>query len=250
MTEDQQPDRPACAASRCTRPAAPVLCDTDTRRLGDMLAGLGAEYEQLTAAPSMQGREPGTGGGGGLASQRSPARLDVLVLRDERTVMGSPVAQAWYQRRQPKAIGPWCLMCTHETCTEWRAGRQRELHDDEEAVRSDRLMSTLGVLAGWADAVREGRELAARDRRATVTSERKLLSDHMDWVVAQDWAGEFFDEIRALWGLLRQANGHQTGRPRIRCREDGCSGTVRWVDGAAVCSTCGTRTHAPAEEAA
>ena len=83
-------DGPACAASGCTRMPAPVLCAPDAGELGDMLAELGTLYDALDARPSMQGREPDTGGTGALASQQAPARLDVIALRDPRTRVDQP----------------------------------------------------------------------------------------------------------------------------------------------------------------
>jgi hypothetical protein len=72
----------ACAAPGCARPAAPVICEVDRRRAGQWIAELSEEFDALDLRPSMQSREPNTGGSGTLSSERSPARLDVIALRD------------------------------------------------------------------------------------------------------------------------------------------------------------------------
>lgn len=218
MTAIEQHDATPCEAGGCTRPQAPgiLLCLPDSQRLGDWLAQIQTEYEQLSAVPSMQGREYGTIGGTTLAGQRNPARLDVLVLRDRRS-------------------------------------RERDGEDPD----GNNGRGVLEILHARAEEVREGRDLAEPVTYApacrfpcmhrscllghprpvrqplTVARERRLLSDHLDWVMAQDWCGEFFDEIRALWSLLRSANGTGSGRRLERFQNP--------------CDTCGVRalTHRP-----
>jgi hypothetical protein len=198
---------PECAAATCTRPAAPghVLCRSDGEKLGQWLAQLLDEVAMLDATPSMAGREPGTGGPGGLASQRSVGNLDVMVLRDrrsrardaedldgnagrsayeilssyaavvrdERQLVRSTVDLAYRRRAAPP--GPVCDVdappCGHHTCEVWTF----------RAVVTPRL---------------------------TVASERRVLADHLDWILSREWAGEFYDEMRQLWALLRRVNGH------------------------------------------
>lgn len=46
------------------------------------LAELATLWHQLDAAPSLAGREPGTGHGGTLPSQRAPGSLEVVSMRD------------------------------------------------------------------------------------------------------------------------------------------------------------------------
>ncbi len=74
-----------CAAPTCRRgPSQGRLCHTDADRLGQWLVDLGDDWRALDATPTSA--SPSTGGrGGGLASQRAPARLDVLVLTDPRS---------------------------------------------------------------------------------------------------------------------------------------------------------------------
>lgn len=280
MTVDLEQPAPICTASGCDRPqgASMTICEPDARRLGDWVAQLQSEYELLSADPSMQAREPGSGGGGTLASQRSPARLDVLTLTDFRTVMGAATDGTSYGTAAPKAIGPWCLFCNHDTCTSWRAGRRRDMYDDE--AGSHRALSALGILHGWAQQVREGRDLAepvthvaacqfpcmhrscllGRGRPVpvplTVARERKLLAAHLDWILGQDWAGSFFDEIRGLWQLLRRANGHASPTRRVLrlhvpCPDCGVRAvTYRPGDTQACCENCGQCTQLDGEPAA
>lgn len=210
---DLEYDGPVCAATSCTRPAAPaaVLCDADVRRLGEYLAGIGTEYERLSAVPSMQGREVGTIGGGRLASQRSPGNTHVMTIRDRRRGTG-------------------------------RIG-----YDDADPWGWDDTPSVLATLSSWADRVREGRELPeqvsyvgacitschhlpcrtgiGRAVRAplTVARERALLAEknNFRWILLQDWAGEFHDELKALWVTVRSANG-PTERGRVRRMDAPC----------------------------
>ena len=82
----------------------------------------------------------------------------------------------------------------------------------------------------------------------TVATERRLLATHLAWIVAQDRAGEFCDEIRARWGLLRSADGHAAPGRRLRRMPDpGTSCQVRAVTPSpgtdqAVCENCGVTT--------
>lgn len=264
MTDDQ--DQSPCVVADCMRPQGPAIriCSTHAAQLGDWLARLDTEYALLDAVPSMQGREPGTGGRSGLASHRSPAALDVLVLRDRRTTMAAtPDPHPRAQVAVAKSIGPWCVLCDHDSCKAWRAGRQREDFDDEAAVGSHRTLSVFGVLHGWAEYVREERNLAypathidpcttpcmhyacqfgvAHEVRTplTVLSERRVLANQLDWLLAQDCAGVFYAEIRQLWSLLKSSNSPE---PRTTRRLCGCGGHIRWHDDAAECGSCGTRT--------
>ncbi len=195
---------PVCQARNCTRPGNPVICAPDTRRLGDWLAQLGAEYEQLTAAPTMQGREVGMVGGTALTSQRAPGNTHVMALRD--------------RRRGPR-----------ETADPWGV---------------DDTPSVYATLTYYARLVRDGRQLAT-DGRTTVATERRLLSDHLDWAMRQDWAGQFHDEIRGLWGVLRRANGHAPVARKIHRLQAPCPGcsvralTHRPGTPAVTCENCG-----------
>jgi hypothetical protein len=252
--EPEQPQVPLCAATGCRHPqaAGSLLCQVDTGRLGDMLADIGTLYELLSADPSMQGREVGTIGGTNLASQRSPGSTHVMALRSRYRGTGR--------------IG-------------W---------EDADVWGLDDTPSVYGTLASYAEQVREGREIEpprmdlvyVRSARPagpvcdpeqprcghhtcevwtfranvaaplTVASERELLveKNNFRWLLLQDWAGEFFDEIRGLWVLLRKATGHASPPSRVRRSPAPCPGCgVRAVihrpgDERAVCENCGETT--------
>lgn len=236
-----EPPGPVCAASGCARsPAAgALLCALDVRRLGDWLAQLQQEYELLSAVPSTQGRDVGSISGGTLAAQRSPGSTHVMALRSRYRGTGR--------------IG-------------W---------EDADAWGLDDTPSVYSTLASYAELVREGRELTpprmdlnyVRSARPlgpvcdpdgprcghhtcevwtfranvaaplTVATERRLLAVHLDWIIGQDWAGEFHDDIRALWSALRSANGAGGGKGRVTRMQ-------------APCPACGVRavTHRPGED--
>lgn len=180
----------------------------------------------------MQGREVGTVGGTALASQRSPGNTHVMALRDPRRV-------------------------THP-------------YTDPDPWGVDDTPSVFATLTAYADLVREGRDLALPVRHVdacrfpcmhrscllgrgrpvpvplTVATERKLLATHLGWILTQEWAGEFHDEIRRLHALLRAANGHQAPARRLQrlhvpCPDCGVRAvTYRPGDGQACCENCGT----------
>lgn len=215
------------------------LCLGHMHKLSQALRDIEEETFHLSAMPSMQQR---TGSGkGSLASERAPVRIDVLAFLDPQTRRWTRDAEPRYIPPTPKSFGPWCLFCDHETCTAWRAGRPRDLHDDESDAGSDRLMSVLGVLHGWARVVREERDLAEPER-VTVTGERDLLTRHVDWLAAQPWVDEVYGELRELRAALQQLNGTQDDKPVGRCYlptpEGVCNGPI-WLDLAEGHASCG-----------
>ncbi|MCU1617179.1 MAG: hypothetical protein JWO98_4719 [Frankiales bacterium] len=190
------------------------LCTGHFTYLSTMLRDIEDQAAIVTLAPSMAQR---TGSGGGsLASERAPLRLTALAFLDPQTRRWVPDFDAKPGLPAPKAIGPWCLFCDHETCAAWRAGRQRDDHDDEQDAGSERLMSILGVLNGWARVVREERGLTSPDR-ATVTSERDTLSRHLDWLAEQPFIDEMYAEIRDLAESLKALNHTQDEKPAGTC---------------------------------
>jgi hypothetical protein len=217
----------ACVLCTSQHPATRGhACDRAFERLDDQLRAVEAETVLLSAAPSLAQRS-GTRGGT-LASERSPARLDVLALTDPRT--------------RPDWDNP--------------------------------ALSVLGVLGGWARAVREDRDLAWPER-VTVASERRTLALQLEWVCAQPWVDEFAQDVRRLLGQLRAANGTGAERPMARCvvphPEGLCGGNI-WVqhvtqtvwrshrdrcdaetvdvpDGPATCDVCGSRWETDADKA-
>ena len=224
MTEPN--DRPPCVAAGCTRPQAPgiLLCVRDQAKVGDWLARIGDEYERLSAMPSMQAREPDSGGRGGLASQRSVGDLGVMSMRDRRS----------RERSDDDPDGNSVL------------GVFETLHAHAETVREGRNIGyplahiepckvPCMHLACWSGVAQEVRV------PLTVTSERKLLAERVnfEWLLADDSAGQFYADIRQLWSLLKSSNAPE---PRTARRQCACGGSIRWRDGAAECGSCGTRT--------
>lgn len=180
-----------------------LLCENHLQKLSAMLRDVEDETIHLSAVPSMQQQ---TGRGGSLASERAPVRMDVVAFRDART-------QRWIRDDAPnvtppapKSCGPWCLFCEHESCTAWRAGRRRDMHDDEHDAGSDRVMSVLGVLHGWARIVREDRMLTPPEK-ITVVGERALLTVHLAWCAEQPFIDEMYAELAELLADLKRTNG-------------------------------------------
>lgn len=215
-----------------------LLCEHHLQQLATTLRDIEDEAIHLDARPSMAIR---TGSGSSLVSERSPARLDVLAFLDPQTRQWTRDAQPRYTPPAPKAFGPWCLFCEHETCVAWRTGRPRDLHDDEADAGSDRLMSALGVLHGWARVVREDRDLEP-PASITITGERDTLSRHLDWCAEQPFVDEMHAELRQLRAALKSLNGNEDERPVGRCylpADDGECGGPIWVDDAAGHAHCG-----------
>lgn len=215
----------------CTKPRESVhgfLCAGHFSRFAAMLRQVEEEALALDPVPSMAIQTDG--GGGSLPSERAPARLDVLAFADPQTRRWVPDDTPRFNPPAPKSFGPWCLFCDHDSCTDWRTGRRRDLHDDEHDAGSARLLSILGVLHGWARVVREDRDLADPER-VTITGERDLLTRHLDWIAAQPFVDEAFAEIRDLFEGLKALNHTQDDRPAGSCflfDENGalCSGRI------------------------
>lgn len=109
-------------------------------------------------------------GGGALASQRSPVRLEALVLTDRRRGTGVT------------------------------AGRDLDEHGWDDTP------SVVETLHAWARMVREERQLAQPDR-ITVISERRLLTAQLDWIARQPWVDDMHTELRDLVSQLKRVNG-------------------------------------------
>jgi hypothetical protein len=226
-------------AGRCVIGSKPhgatvgLLCAHHLEQAGAMLRDIEDQAALLTAVPSMQQRN---GRGGGLASQRTPARLEVLVHNDPR----------------------------HGT------GKSEE-EDDEHAAGE--TLSILNTLHSWARIVREERDLTP-PRQVNISSERDALTRWLTWVAAQDWVDEFYGDLAKLLGQLKGVNGVAPDRPYSYCpvitNGEQCIGQVwirdelqpvwrrypdrcaaRWeqAPGAAVCDTCAATWTTPAEKA-
>ncbi len=86
------------------------------------------------------------------------------------------------------------------------------LRDYRTTLSDDGLMSALAVLESWAEQVREGRKLTTPEAAPTVAGEALTLIRHLDWIAAQSWVDECWNEIRQLHAKLRQIHGEE--RPK------------------------------------
>jgi hypothetical protein len=201
-----------------------LLCVAHFDRLADMLRQVEEEAAILSAVPSMAIR---TGSGGGsLASERAPARLDVLVHRDTRRGTG-----------------------------------KSETEDDELAAGRRCPCSTCCTPGqGWC-----ARSVGspARPRSPSAVSD-DVLTRALDWIAEQPWCRRDVRRGAAVVGQLKAANGHRAEQPYSRCPSivngDNCAGEVWLRDeaqavwrvypdrcaqsweqapGAAVCDMCG-----------
>jgi hypothetical protein len=245
----EPPAAAVCLAGGCQQPPTPgsTLCGRHVNDLGQWLAQLGDEYGRLSAVPSMQGREVGTIGGATLAAQRSPGRLDVIALRSRYRGTGRigwEDADAWGLDDTPSV---YSTLATYA-----------------EQVREARRLTLPRMDVAFVRTARPAGPVCDPDRprcghhtcevwtfRAnvhaplSVASERKLLATHLQWIVGQEWAGEFFDDIADLWQRLRSANGPRaadapTGLRRLHEPCAGC-GVRAVTDGpeGMLCQNCG-----------
>jgi hypothetical protein len=184
-----------------------MVCWKHLERLAVMLREVEDQAVMLDARPSMMVRTDS--GKGSLASERAPARLDVLVHRDHRRGTG-----------------------------------KSETDDDAHAAGD--TLPILDVLHSWARVVREERDLASPER-VTVSGERDLLTRHLEWVCAQPWVDEAYSDIRTLAGQLKSSNGTNAIRPKAvgvcpTLLEDGECGGRLWPNderGEVTCDNCG-----------
>ncbi|HET6849859.1 MAG TPA: hypothetical protein VFH74_13415 [Gaiellales bacterium] len=183
---------------------AGYLCDRHLQKLARMLWEVEDESLRLEIRPSMAiGYEHS---GHGLAFEQAPARLVPIAFRDPRTRAWEPWPdEEKYQPVAAKAIGPWCLFCDHETCTAWRAGRRRDLHDDEHDAGSAEIASILYELHNWARLIREERDLSAPEH-VTITGERDALSRHLAWAAEQPWVDDMYRDVAKLLRQIKRLN--------------------------------------------
>ena len=253
------PPGPVCAAAGCTRPqaAGSQLCRPDEARLGDWLAQLGDEYAKLDAAPSMQGRETGTIGGTALASQRSPGSTHVIALRARYRGTGRigwEDADPWGKDDTPSVYATLASYAGMVREARQLTGPRLDLAYVRAARPAGPVCDPAGPRCGhhtcevWTFRANVAAPL-------TVATERALLAVHLDWIISQEWAGEFFDEIRGLWGLLRRANGHGAPIRRVHRLHAPCqSCQVRALThqpgtSTVTCESCGDRFAVPELEA-
>lgn len=110
---------------------------------------------------------------------------------------------------------------------------------------TDPRTSQVIAAMGWAQIVVEERRLATAP--TDVAEAAALLTRHLEWVAAQEWAGEACDEIGQAARMLRHLTGDAPERSIGTCRAPDprdpsrdCGGPLRWVDGtlSVVCSRC------------
>ncbi len=232
-----------------------LLCAAHLNRLADTLRVIEDEAIHLETRPSMAVRYDH--GGGGLASERSPARIDALVLRDRRRGTGIPRSgepDVWGYDETPsvlETLHSWARLVREERGL---AGPTRRGERARVARKvsigpfcEDCVHSSCEALSFWLEIPAE----------PTITGERDLLTRHLSWIAAQPWVDEFYDELRKLAAHLKRVNGTQADKPVGRCylpvslsevsqdppRGEGsgetCNGPV-WVDDAAGHAHCGS----------
>lgn len=180
------------------------LCDTHHQHLTNHLHGITHEAAALNPIPTTQ--RPHNTTTPPLASERAPARLDVLVHLDHRQGRGD-----------------------HET--------------DDDRKAAGNTLPALATLTHWANLIREERNYATRATR-TITTETRTILDHLDHATHQPWAATMYTELRTLHTQLRAANGTAPDKPVGRCYlptdTTTCNGPI-WIDhanGHAHCGRC------------
>lgn len=115
----------------------------------------------------------------------------------------------------------------------------------EQDVRSDsgpdHGAGVLAVAHEWAAMIRDARSQARHRSRVTITSECQTIRANHDWVCAQDWCADLFDEVRRAEWTVRRMLGFAPESAVGECIVDGCDGRVFFTgDRAGVeCRKCG-----------
>lgn len=106
---------------------------------------------------------------------------------------------------------------------------------DEEDIDGNPLPGVLGFIVAAAAQVAEA---FAEIAPVTFTGSRVVLAMRLDWLLAQDWAGEFADELHGCWRTLRRINAAPTRPRKSTCRACG-SVALSWDGSTASCADCG-----------
>jgi hypothetical protein len=85
--------------------------------------------------------------------------------------------------------------------------------------------STLGVLTAWARVVREDRRLTWPEH-PDLTTERRTLTRHLNWIAAQPWVDAMAADLADLLARLRRTNPTNRPRPLGRCPAPDCNGPI------------------------
>ncbi len=192
------------------RRAAPglLLCGAHSAALYARIADIARLWQHLDhlVAPG----QALTGGRSGM-DPAAPCRLDIVAIRDPRTVLV-------------------------------RTQDGRPLRDEDHAP----IVPVLAEVTGWARIVAEERRVAMPSDFAGAC---RLLLDHHDWACAQPWCDELDQAMRACLGQLEQVLGSERPASVGTCvapMDDGteCGGPLRqdrWGGMAAECARCGDR---------
>ena len=230
--DDGDPEQPdaVCAVPKCKRlrSGAWTTCRQHGEDVGNFLAAIPDNVlDRLTAMPVSATPDDSGISGGGLKSHRSPATLDVITIRDPRSKERDPVDPDGNNTRSPLEV----------------------LHAYAETVREARCLYVFGTRVMQRLAGRPGPVCETECRhescyrmvwwldapwRPTVASERKLLRDHLDWCLRQDFAADMWRELRELDRTLAMVLVERDGeeRPTAQGVHGGCGGRLWYAPAA------------------
>lgn len=195
-------------------------CSSCLDFLRDVLRDISRQWLELDARPG-NSNDHGSRGAPGFGS-RSPARDDVIVMRDRRSKSYEQVDEWFDPIRLPHNV------FGHDSRTNPRlADIDRPHHEQERPSRS--VHNTLSSLA---DMVAEDRDMTPPS--GDVYELVRWLDNQLDHITRQDWVRDVSEEIRGLWKQLKPVTG-EPGRKRIGT----CPNTVEKEDGRS------TECHAP-----
>jgi len=185
-----------------------LLCDAHAAGLYARIADIARMWQLLDdlVAPG----QALTGGRAGI-DPAAPCRLDIIAIRDPRTVLV-------------------------------RTADGRPLKDEDHSP----IVPVLAEVVGWARIVVEERHVAMPAGLQAATA---LLLDHHDWTCAQPWVDELDQAMRACLAQLEHVLGAERPASVGTCTaplEDGsdCGGPLRqdrWGLLAVECARCGDR---------
>lgn len=241
MTDPATAPPSSCIAGSRRRPHPAtdgLLCRHHFEEVGKWLGEIVDEAARLSTAPRLE-TSYNSAGSASLTAHRSPAVLEAVVLRDDRSAVRYP------------NFGPVCAYCpaalTHRcTCppgpssrrvVHWEGCPRVWVHPSCGAILDDRdegtaaLMPILATLHGWAQKVRDERRLEppagtvvvplgvfgewARTMTVapTVMSEKRVLIRQLSWIAAQPWVVRFRAEVGDLRALLLRLNRNEDPDP-------------------------------------
>lgn len=189
-----------------------LVCDSHLQRLNAYLRDVEQEADQLDARPSMEIRWDQSSAT--LASQQSPVRLGALAAADRRR--GTPIVSDW---SHDDYLAYDETLSAYDTLHRWaqRVRRERMLARPIEQ-RPYRMPGATGVGPSCeTQCVHEScGDLTwwwSGPARLDVASERKLLTDHLEWIVRQPWVRSFYRQVAKLREQLKATNGTSDPKP-------------------------------------